>query len=268
MKKIDYNYMIETMEDVKDIINGKFEINQNSNLKSFYRGQSNADWKLVPKIARTNDCSEPIVQNNKDIFSVLAKKQHYGDSTRLLDFTTDVKIALFFACQDNLECDAKLYVYYYDSITENSNYTKIGCEFSQLSQEIDIDSFSELISEKYNIDIDNAKNTILSILDCGFMITPTNEFYQKMFGVNDRIIKQKGCFYIPSNISNYAETKRHNYLLSNSYKHVKIQPKCVSQIYHNIVFYPIIKIPYELKRQIIQLLADYGITKKSLGFEE
>lgn len=268
MKKIDYDYIIETIEDVKVIINGKFERNQNSNLKTYYRGQSNADWELVPKIARTKDCSEPIVQNNKDIFSVLAKKQHYGDSTRLLDFTTDVKTALFFACQDNLECDAKLYIYYYDSITENSNYTKIGCEFSQLSQEIDVDSFSELISKKYNIDSDNAKNTILSILDCGFMITPTNEFYQKMFGINDRIIKQKGCFYIPSNISNYAETKRKPHLLTNSYKYVKIQPTCVSPIHHDISFYPTIQIPHELKPQIIQLLKDYGITKKSLGLEE
>ena len=269
MKKIDYNYVIENLEDVTAIINKKSKKEKTSVFKSYYRGQSNAEWALTPKIARQNSTLEPSISSDEDIFTILAKKQHYGESTRLLDFSRDVKVALYFACseKDNIEKYAKIFVYKYDNITENSKYTKIACEFSQLNKEISVDDFSALISDKYDIALDDARRIILSILDCGFMVTPINDFYEKMFGFNDRIIKQKGCFYIPANQSNFAEIKRFPRLLSDSYKNVIIQPKCISPIIYDSSFYPTIIIPYSLKSHILELLEDYDINAKTLGLE-
>ncbi len=270
MKKIDYNYVIENIEDVIELINGKYEEDETSVFKSYYRGQSNAEWLLTPKIARQNSTLEPSISTDEDIFTILAQKQHYGENTRLLDFTRDVKVALYFACSEknNIEKDAKIFVYKYDNITENSKYTKIACEFSQLTQATNVDNFSALISNKYDIALDDVKGIIFSILDCGFMVTPTNAFYEKMFGFNDRIREQKGCFYIPANQSNFTEIKRLPRLLSDSYKHVIIQPKCISPIIYDISNNPTILIPYRLKSQILKLLLkDYNISAKTLGLE-
>ena len=81
-----------------------------------YRGMSNEDWELEPSLSRcmNHDYSlEYNLVNNfivtapsefsdlKTSFEILSKMQHYGLPTRLLDFTRNPLIALFFACDDN-----------------------------------------------------------------------------------------------------------------------------------------------------------------------
>ncbi len=86
----------------------------------FFRGQSNVDYKIQPSIGRyiNNGVFEPLqftffeqslIQRAKseypqqfgdDLlpFALLAKLQHYGIPTRLLDITLNAIVALFFAC--------------------------------------------------------------------------------------------------------------------------------------------------------------------------
>ena len=41
-------------------------------------------------------------------FEILTEIQHWGGATNLIDFTSDYKVALFFACENNYNCDGRV----------------------------------------------------------------------------------------------------------------------------------------------------------------
>ena len=84
--------------------------------KIVYRGQANKSWKCIPKLFRKIEWFEnekniideilrrcPNDFEGLDAFEKLVKMQHYGTPTRLLDFTGNSLIALYFACNDDTQ---------------------------------------------------------------------------------------------------------------------------------------------------------------------
>lgn len=99
----------------------------------FFRGQSSSEYKLVPSIGRRfKDGQESVLkQYEKEIFEDFKRKysmytdvrpkndkeflflaQHYGLPTRLLDWTYNPLIALYFACLSNFDKDGVVYQSY------------------------------------------------------------------------------------------------------------------------------------------------------------
>ncbi|HOD62411.1 MAG TPA: FRG domain-containing protein [Bacilli bacterium] len=111
--------MKEIIENISDYISIISEFNRETIHRrdisvssiNFYRGQSDYDWGLTPRLYRENLLDKesiliseflrvaPNEFQQMEYFDILVKMQHYGLPTRLLDTTLNPLVALFFACQ-------------------------------------------------------------------------------------------------------------------------------------------------------------------------
>lgn len=108
-----------------------------------FRGQADLTWPLIPKAGRpgfylkANDYWQKAGQTSGDLgrfnewrkeaiaftrkvprndFECLALAQHYGLATRLLDWTSNPLVALFFAVEELPEVDGAVFCYYQSRI--------------------------------------------------------------------------------------------------------------------------------------------------------
>ena len=104
-----------------------------------FRGLSNRDYKQVPTILfdrYVKDGNNFIIEkeayyhdklleiskeNNIDFFSLYEIARHYGFNSRMTDYTSNPYIALYFACKDMPETDAKIICFDYIKYNKNVN---------------------------------------------------------------------------------------------------------------------------------------------------
>lgn len=107
-----------------------------------FRGNSDFEYKLVPGLARLKKSDEdteldlindfltrrPDAFNGLSDFDILAKMQHYGLPTRLLDFSLNPLVALYFACESKTTKDGRILCHNTYLQNDNSQITNAICE--------------------------------------------------------------------------------------------------------------------------------------------
>lgn len=192
--------VVKTLEDfIKIII--KFYSDGNYSKHLFFRGLSNENYELLPSIFRKAynekdvylDFMQYAPENNinydfiRESDKVLADMQHYGIPTRLLDWTVNPLIALFFSCNTNAE-NGRVYIFnpwkYNSKISSYSNpknhETNIYAR-SLLVYNWNDSTINEHVKEKYLIECKNPIEKPFA--------------YVSQF-TNKRKVSQRGCFLI------------------------------------------------------------------------
>lgn len=125
------NSLTEYVEEIKQASSKLIKNGANKNETLLFRGQASTDFELLPSIARNRRgaCSITIFNEERnlielakyklpDVFrndllplEMLALLQHHGIPTRLLDVTENALVALYFACCDNINQDGEVFCF-------------------------------------------------------------------------------------------------------------------------------------------------------------
>ena len=131
--------------------------------------------------------------------------QHYGYPTRFLDFTTDIDVALYFICSEQMNKDGIFYIFTYSERYLSYIDSILISELACLKEEISLLDFSDQMINKYPeyqnkyYDIREFGMHIMSWINHGFMINPTEDEREKLKCKNPRLYNQKGTFYVFGN---------------------------------------------------------------------
>jgi hypothetical protein len=257
---VDDNYIRSVSDAIELGINADFERGQ-----FIFRGQINDEWELIPKLLRDYPedsenieaalCEtlvlgiKPPYLNTFDPIDHLMNLQHFGIPTRLLDWTSDLLVALFFACYDEkgefLHKDGNLFM------VERAQYTTFKVNSSE----------NNTLNKPINsLTIDQYKKRLQ---------TSDIHLFEPVIK-NPRLRIQDGCFmffpFLPISLDDKKHVTLHDYMKAkNEYREQenrntgKSKPK---------IWIGNKKVDKNFKNLILQELNEYhGISKQTLFVE-
>lgn len=136
-------FIIKNLSDYIHLVTSISSVNKGPYSNTvIFRGISDSQYDLVPGLARLKKSDEdteldlindfltrrPDAFNGLSDFDILAKMQHYGLPTRLLDFSLNPLVALYFACESKITKDGRILCH--NTYLQNDNFqiTNTICE--------------------------------------------------------------------------------------------------------------------------------------------
>lgn len=235
-------------------------------LQSFYRGQADATWNVVPSICRNTNIDESISAKGRKLYEMIAYRQHYLEPTRLIDFSTDVNVAMYFACCDYKDKDGAVYIWSYSPYDSDWLRVAIQCELVNIKEEsISIREFADVLIKKYP-ELNSRYKYIcdfhaelVSFMEHGFMVVQSENFQSE----NIRMKRQKGSLYVCGvKFKTPIEQMRTSFNAGNNIfypRHVVVP----EELNHGNFLVKII-IPADLKQKVMLKLKEEGITEEFL----
>lgn len=116
---------MEIINSVADLANALAKLGEPAPEHTrFFRGHGNKEWSLIPSIYRRNSLianESNIIKDafiycpndfspNDTLFEKLVKLQHYGYPTRLLDLTSNILVAFYFAASSEQDREGEIIV--------------------------------------------------------------------------------------------------------------------------------------------------------------
>ena len=205
--------VINTVEEFIGFVRDYY-LNHSFKKHLFFRGVPNKDFDLLPSVFRIEGTQSPYSEkdifldfmqyapaNNivydfvKDCDKVLSDMQHFGMPTRLLDWTVNPLIALYFACQTSDSYnDGRVYVF--DPWRYNRTISSYGSIY--MNHDINIYARSLLVYD-WNNDLEieaHIKHKYLTSVSLNSDLKMDLPFaYVSPFS-NNRKLYQRGCFII------------------------------------------------------------------------
>lgn len=239
--------------------------------QTFFRGQANKDWPLTPTLYRDRYFDKegamikeilnelPDEFNMTERVDVLAKLQHYGFPTRLLDITANPLVALYFACTKEKEMmhDGAIYVFP-DVEARWSDHPEINTVmefiFEQTPDRVNI---SEMLSRLQSCPGMRSLKTEEAILDC--LTKPVMAVIPRK--ITNRLIAQEGAFFLFGMEAEPVLEKTENGKENHIYSFAPIEIHDLCQIGFECEK---LIIPAEYKREILDQLDLLGINERIL----
>ena len=276
---INYDELHKYIESCADSLRALYS--KESGVNIFFRGHANRKWEYAPSIARLENkhksersiIEEALSEGNWDIsrnlFENIARLQHYGTPTRFLDYTTDIDIALYFACSGHKNKDAEIQMVPYDLRDKSHPDTTEITELALLDQTISVYEFAEAVAKKHpnhELPFESEQDpvfrtkcigmSVLSWISHGFMVSYSECDLKHLEKWNPRLLHQKGVFFVFGNKTTPPNVKAFtsNVVSTKILPEIEDTPYVLKQA--KTVF-----IPKELKDDVISALEEKGITE-------
>lgn len=199
-------FLIKDLSDYIHFVTNISSVNKGLYSKTvIFRGISDSQYDLVPGLARLKNTTEdteaelindfltrrPDAFKELSDFDMLAKMQHYGLPTRLLDFSLNPLVALYFACESKMAKDGRVLCH----------STYLQNDTSLVANAICSAAVRKSFDENYTIDeyLCNEKLSLQKYLIEVYLCGETTVIRPKYW--NQRIANQAGVFMVfPNNL--------------------------------------------------------------------